>query len=89
MNENLKNDNIKVALSGQGGDELFMGYLKYYFYLMKEKLSSLEFLDFIKLSILQKGQFSSNLIFLILKDTDFHIIQIKILQVYLIFMNEE
>lgn len=41
-----KETNIKVVLSGQGGDELLMGYLKYYFFYLNHLLKSKKFLIF-------------------------------------------
>ena len=43
-----KHTGIKVVLSGQGGDELLMGYLKYYFFYMKDLANNK---NFVKLSI--------------------------------------
>jgi len=39
-----KNTNITVVLSGQGGDETLMGYLKYFFFNLKELFNKKEFI---------------------------------------------
>ncbi len=43
-----KHTNIIVVLSGQGGDELMMGYLKYYFFYLKDLLREKKLIKFSK-----------------------------------------
>ena len=59
----IKNEtNIKVLLSGQGGDEILGGYLKYFFFFLSEELKKREYLvvlknilsSFIKRTVLQQ-----------------------------------
>lgn len=45
--EKIKSEtSIKVVLSGQGGDEILMGYLKYYFFNLSDKLKSGKLISF-------------------------------------------
>ncbi|MGP8217635.1 MAG: asparagine synthase (glutamine-hydrolyzing) [Bacteroidia bacterium] len=46
----IKENNIKVVLDGQGGDELFAGYDAYYFYYLQDILRSKGLAAFIKAS---------------------------------------
>jgi asparagine synthase (glutamine-hydrolysing) len=39
-----ENSDIKVVLSGQGGDELLMGYLKYFFFYLKQLIKKNEYI---------------------------------------------
>jgi asparagine synthase (glutamine-hydrolysing) len=41
-----ENSDIKVVLSGQGGDELLMGYLKYFFFYLKQLIKKNDYLAF-------------------------------------------
>jgi len=43
-----KETNIVVILSGQGGDEILMGYLKYYFFNLKESFKQGKFIEAFK-----------------------------------------
>lgn len=43
-----KESDIKVVLSGQGGDEILMGYLKYYFFYLQKLVKTNKFNLFIK-----------------------------------------
>jgi asparagine synthase (glutamine-hydrolysing) len=47
MMQKAKENNIKVILSGQGGDELFCGYKKYVGFYLQELLSSKKFSKFL------------------------------------------
>jgi asparagine synthase (glutamine-hydrolysing) len=45
--EKIKNEtDVKVILSGQGGDEVLMGYLKYYFFNLKDNLKRGNLIEF-------------------------------------------
>jgi asparagine synthase (glutamine-hydrolysing) len=44
----IKDKNIKVVLSGQGGDEVLLGYLKYYFFYLKDLLKKKNIISFTK-----------------------------------------
>lgn len=46
--EHVKNNNVKVLLDGQGGDETLLGYERFYAYHLKEILSKFEFNRFVK-----------------------------------------
>ncbi len=46
----IKENNIKVVLDGQGGDELFAGYESYYFYYLQDILRTKGLADFLKAS---------------------------------------
>ncbi|HSY77269.1 MAG TPA: asparagine synthase (glutamine-hydrolyzing) [Bacteroidia bacterium] len=46
----IKESNIKVALDGQGGDELFAGYESYYFYYLQDILRTKGLQAFLKAS---------------------------------------
>ncbi|HTB07978.1 MAG TPA: asparagine synthase (glutamine-hydrolyzing) [Bacteroidia bacterium] len=67
--ELIKKSNIKVVLDGQGGDELFAGYEKYYFNYLQDILRSNGLPAFLKASNKIKKQSSVKLYFkqLILK----------------------
>ncbi len=43
-----KNSNIKVILSGQGGDEILCGYKKFFFFYLKEMLKGGNFVELFK-----------------------------------------
>lgn len=45
LEELKKNSDIKVVLSGQGGDEILMGYLKYFFFNIKKLIETGHFID--------------------------------------------
>lgn len=47
-----KQKGIKVLLDGQGGDELLLGYERYYVYFLKELLKQIKFHDFLYESFL-------------------------------------
>tara|TARA_Y100001958_G_C21246029_1_gene576172 strand:+ start:191 stop:2017 length:1827 start_codon:yes stop_codon:yes gene_type:complete len=47
----ISNTNFKVVLSGQGGDEVLLGYLKYYFYSMKFAFKKYNFSRFFNLIV--------------------------------------
>lgn len=46
--EQVKNNNVKVLLDGQGGDETLLGYERFYAYHLKEMLCNFEFKKFVK-----------------------------------------